>query len=140
MKGRSVARWISRSDWPLADRLVAEGAEELWKLARIRTLEEASRESDTQAEALFVPLIERYAREALGDEAVDELGAPEEGVVHLVSAARERTKVLEPSVRQAQSELAERLAELPEEQRFWGTPGTGKGASAADERGSDADR
>lgn len=119
-EGRAVARWMSRSDWPLERRFVVDGAEELWAVQRVLALANAYRESDPDSGALFLPILGRYAQEALGEDVSPEL--PEDGgwVETLVRMARHRGSELRPAVERAQERLAARFADADELRRFWG--------------------
>jgi hypothetical protein len=115
-----VPRWMSRSDWPLEWRLVVDGAEELWAAHRVLALTDAFRDSDPDSEALFLPLIGRYAQEALGDDVSPEVPESTSAVDAIVRAVRGRTSELEPRVARAQERLATRFTDADELQRFWG--------------------
>lgn len=118
--GRPVPRWMARSDWPLHRRLVVAGAEQLWELDRVRSLLAAYRESDPEADALFRPQIERYAREVLGDGAIQDVSLDEVWLTRLRSAAGDRQASLEPAVIAAQEKAAMKLAKIEEAQQLWG--------------------
>jgi hypothetical protein len=118
--GRPVPRWMSRSDWPLARRFVVESAEELWQARRVRALVDGYRHSDTEAEALFTPLVSKYAREVLGEDAVPDLVEPNMSTEPIAAAARRVEKRLEPHVVAAQERVAAKFAYAEEAQRFWG--------------------
>jgi hypothetical protein len=65
--GNAVARWMSRSDWPLSTRIVAEGAEELWERKGVLALAKALRdEQDDVPAGVYLPLLEKCAWEAWG--------------------------------------------------------------------------
>jgi hypothetical protein len=116
--GNAVARWMSRSDWPLERRLMVGDAEELWAAQRILALAEGYRAADADGEALFLPLIARYAHETIGDGL--EPGEDDRWVDDVVHAARERQSELGPRVTRAQERVAGRLTDADELRRFWG--------------------
>jgi hypothetical protein len=118
--GRPVARWMSRSDWPLERRLVVDGAEELWSKERVLALLNGYRTSDPRRPSLFVPLVERYARQALGQEFMPHTIRGHEALRSVETAVRTERDTLEPSVAAAQERLAASFAHLDEDQRFWG--------------------
>ncbi len=95
-------------------------AEKLWRLDRLRALLAAHQEADQAADPLFRRLIERYAREVLGDEAAN-AGLSEEAWFDLVEAlGTERRVALASVVTPAQEKAATGLAHLDEIHRFWG--------------------
>src|SRR5207237_510324 len=73
--GPKATGWMARSDWPLPKRLIVPGAEELWSTSRVVALIGAHREALEEQGALFTERITRYAREALGDDRVDDLSS-----------------------------------------------------------------
>jgi hypothetical protein len=119
-EGRAVPRWMSRSDWPLQRRLLVAGAEELWAAHRVLALGDAFDQSEADSEALFLPIIGRYAQEALGEDGSSELPEDRAAVDAIVRSVRRRTSELQPRVEWAQERLAERFMDADELQRFWG--------------------
>jgi hypothetical protein len=117
-EGSAVARWMSRSDWPLARRVMVRDAEELWAAQRVLALADGYRAADADGEALFLPLIARYAHETIGDGL--EPGEDDRWVADVVHAARARQSELEPRVTKAQERVARRMMEAGEVRRFWG--------------------
>jgi hypothetical protein len=119
-EGRAVPRWMSRTDWPLERRLLVRDAEELWKVHRILALVDACQSSDPDSEALFVPLIDRYAHDVFDNEFGSKAVEGPAFFSAVADAARERRSELEPDVTEAQRRLAERFAGGDELRRFWG--------------------
>jgi hypothetical protein len=117
-EGRAVPRWMSRTDWPLERRLVVHDAEELWKVRRLLALVEAYQSSDPDSEALFVPLLDRYAHEVCDNQ--HEAAEGPAWFEAVAQAARDRRAELEPAVMTAQERLAEQFADGDELRRFWG--------------------
>jgi hypothetical protein len=118
-RGDPVPSWMGRSDWPLARRIVVDGAEELWRLRGVAALAEAYRSAEGAARSLFVPMIERHAREAFGDEVV----APElaeDSIDGLASAVQSRESAVAGRVTESQERVAARLKDLDEGRLFWG--------------------
>jgi hypothetical protein len=110
---------MGRSDWPLARRIVVEGAEEFWRLGGVAALAEAYRSAEGATRSLFVPMIARHAREALGDEVV----APDSGEVSidgLAARAESRERAVTHRVTERQERVAARLKDLDEGRLFWG--------------------
>jgi len=118
--GRKATRWMARSDWPVAQRLLVAGAEDLWATARVVALIHGYRDADEEAGALFTDRITRYAREALGDDVVDTLSPRADRYDELERAATERINLLSEPVKSAQELAAERLGGLDPEQELWG--------------------
>jgi hypothetical protein len=118
--GRPVSRWLSRSDWQLHRRLIVEGAAELWAVGRVIALVKAYHGSQTEGAAIFGPLVDRYAEEALGDTVSAAVTHDDEWLENVRERATEKWSRLEPQVLAAQERAAERLGELPEERSFWG--------------------
>lgn len=129
-EGHAVPRWMGRSDWPLAQRIVVDGAEELWRLKGVTALAEDYRRAEGASRSLFVPLIERHASEALADEAV-ELDLDDASIEKVVSAVRARERELAPRVTRAQERVAARLGEFEEAERFWGVRSGDRATRAA---------
>jgi hypothetical protein len=118
--GRKATRWMARSDWPLAQRLVVSGAEELWTTSRVVAMTRAYRDADEESGALFTERIDRYAREALGDDFVDQISARADRYDELEKAATEQIEVMRERVEASQEQTADRLTGLNEEQQLWG--------------------
>jgi hypothetical protein len=117
--GRPVPRWMGRSDWPLSQRIVVDDAEELWRLRGVAALTDAYRRAEGPTRSLFVPLIERHAREALGPDEV-ELDSSEGSIDAVDSVVRSRDVKVAPRVTKAQERVGARLGEFNEAERFWG--------------------
>ena len=119
-RGQPVPRWMGRSDWDLRERVVVGEAEALWSWSRIPALFRAWRGSEDEiTEALYVPLINRYYREATGDEDFTESADPHWLDV-VESEAERHLKPLRREVRSASDDLARRLSELTQEEQLWG--------------------
>jgi hypothetical protein len=117
-EGRPVPRWMGRSDWPVIDRVVVPGAEDLWELQRFLVLLRAWHDEPNElAEAVYRPLLEKYA--PTGDVA-DAPGSNQSDLVQLERETRERVTRLGESVRAQRPEAAGRLARLTDEARLWG--------------------
>lgn len=121
-EGRPVAKWMSRSDWPLHARIAVKGAAELFGLRKVACLLQAERRcGDGQGYERFVPLIERYGESILewepapimDEERVDWLAAVNEEV-------NARLAQLTNSVEGAQFAVAATLETLSEEEKLWG--------------------
>jgi hypothetical protein len=122
-EGHAVPSWMARSDWPLEDRIVVAGVEELWRFGRVRSLLKAYRDADTDAESLFLPAITRYATEAVGDVAIDEANVPDKRSLQALSArVDESIAGLEAKLAPARKRVAERLSHTAEQQQLWGVP------------------
>jgi hypothetical protein len=118
--GKRATRWMARSDWPLAQRLVVPDAEDLWTMSRVAALIRAYRDADEEQGALFTERTIRYAREALGDEIVNELLSRADRYDELDRIVEERIKPLGDRVMASQERAAEKLSGLDLEQRLWG--------------------
>ncbi|MDP9280016.1 MAG: hypothetical protein M3P00_11415 [Gemmatimonadota bacterium] len=117
--GSPVARWMARSDWPLRERLLVPGAEELWEAHRLRALIDGHGEAADDGDVLFLPLIERYAGELFEDGT--ELGALDsEGLERLRAKAEKRIATQERAVSQARDRTARRFEKWDEPTRLWG--------------------
>jgi hypothetical protein len=122
-RGRPVTGWMTRSDWPLSKRLLVPGAEELWMVSRVKALIVAYRDAEEEAGALFESLIERYAREAFGDEEVEGRMSRANRYDEFEDVADERIASLATAVGSAQDVAAARFGGWDEEHRLWGTQG-----------------
>src|SRR5262249_33508433 len=105
-------------------------AERLWALSRVPALLSAYSDEGSAAEARFVPTIDRYAHEALGEPAQDGHYPDDREVKPLARAVDRRIAGLRKSVEKAQEEAASRLSHLDEEQRLWGISTKNGGGSA----------
>lgn len=129
--GRKATGWMARSDWPLTRRLRVAGAEELWVASRVTALVRAYRDAVEEAGSLFISLIDRYAREALGDEVVDSLANRADRIEEFEEAANQRVEALRASVELAQEQAARRFTDWDDERLLWGATPTGDSADAA---------
>jgi hypothetical protein len=122
-EGRALPSWMARSDWPLEQRIVVAGVEELWRFGRVRALLNAYQEADAEAESLFLPAIDRYAVEAFGDAEIEADVLDERWLQTLSERVEESIAELEPSLAPARTSAAERLSQLDEQQQLWGGSG-----------------
>ena len=121
--GHALARWMARSDWPLASRIVVEGANRLFILRGLSSVFRARGESsDSEVSDPYLTLIERYATE-LGIGRWSAQPSPEGNWLSSVRTdLEEESRALEPLVASAQRASERQLALLPEEQQLWGPP------------------
>lgn len=132
-EGRAVPRWMARSDWSLASRLTVGGAEDLWALQRVIALLQGYQESDPNSEALYRPLIERYASEALNGEFAVTIAGDRTWADELRGAVSRRRDDLAQAVAASQEQAANRLADLDEARRFWGLSGDARTRPSKDD-------
>jgi hypothetical protein len=119
--GRPVARWMARSDWPLTERIIVPGAEELHDLRKVAALLKAEQQRDTaHDDDPFMPLIETYAESVLGIQAPTPSGERDGWLVEVSEEVSTRISKLEGSVERAQAAVAEQLGNLSEEDQLWG--------------------
>jgi hypothetical protein len=124
-QGEPVPRWMARSDWPLTDRIFIPGVEALWGWMRVVALGAALRqEQDETVKALYPPLVEKYAAEALGEQP----GSTEEMPIDWEAAERQaRTAVdqLEAQFAAPRAAIASRFDKLEPGQQLWGVSSIG---------------
>jgi hypothetical protein len=140
--GHAVSRWMGRSDWPLSERVHVPGVESLWEWTRVVALANAWRsETEDVADSLYLPLLQRYARDARGD--TDESSEPNEVELEpgsgqqLAEEAADRVKRLVGELQPVREEAAASLKSLPLDEQLWGTgdwsPGMGRRLPDSDE-------
>ena len=134
--GRPVPRWMARSDWPLAARVVVPEVEALWTWTRVMALARGLRDGDDEAAAaLYAPLIEKYARDVSGGESGWSAAEPEESLREAEREAAQEVDRLDEELSESRSELAARFAGLDIEQQLWGVSSVPSGGFEATERG-----
>ena len=118
--GHALAKWMARSDWPLASRIVVDGADRLFSLRGLSSVFRARSEaSGSDVGDPYLPLIERYAME-LEVELTQPL--PEKDWLASVRAnIEEEVQTVGLLVSSAQIERERELTLLPEEQQLWGS-------------------
>jgi hypothetical protein len=122
--GRRAARWMARSDWPLAERIQVAGAEKLWVHVRVSTLVAAYREEEKEVDALYRERIVRYAREALGEDFVRGIPTSDQLFEEVEREAKWRIASLQAQVSSAQQKAAKRLGSLEASAQLWGVKGS----------------
>ena len=122
LEARPVARWMSRSDWPLHTRIVVEGADELSELRKVDCLLRAQRRVDAGGgDDPYLSLIERYGESILEQEPPTMTdGARGDWLAALNEEVTARLPQLTIRVEEAQFAAAATLATLSEEHRLWG--------------------
>jgi hypothetical protein len=121
--GRPLARWMARSDWPMPQRIVVEGAEHLFGVKRLDSLFRAREELPiTEVSDPYVSLIRHYAPEVLEIEQPPIRSDGEEAawLAAVRRSVQEEMARLENAVSQAQRQVLHRLATLTEEEQLWG--------------------
>jgi hypothetical protein len=134
--GAAVPRWMARSDWPLSARIVVPGVEMLWAWSRVEALCRGLRdEEDKTAMAVYAPLIEKYAREARGEQ-VDLAATQQRDWLHETEqeAVRE-TKQLKARLAEELDRIAVGFADLDAEQQLWGVKVTPSPRATSSGRG-----
>ena len=116
--GHALAGLMARSDWPLANRLVVDGAKRLFTLKGLKSVLRAREDGLTHKIAdSYWPLIERCAAES-------EIGVPlsqrtseiEQFLCLLDKEVQDLEEVLTPGLTQS----SDKLGLLPDEQMLWG--------------------
>jgi hypothetical protein len=122
--GRALARWMARSDWPLARRtVVADRSERMLDLYKLRVLFNAHEEAEQRELGdPFIPAIEKYARDVLdvNPPAYDHAVSRKCWFADLRQEMEAELADLGDTVAEIQQAAAARLATLPEEQQLWG--------------------
>ena len=118
--GHALARWMARSDWPLASRIAVEGADRLFTLTGLSSVFRARGEAPPDIRDPYLPLIEQYATVLeIGRRPAQPL--PESDWLSSVKANLEKEiQTLEPLVVSKQGDRERQLASMPEEQQLWG--------------------
>lgn len=121
--GQAQARWMARSDWPLAGRLVVPGAERLFGLKRLVSLFRARDETPGEPTDPYLPLIRRHAPEILEEINQPPLRTDGNEAAWLETVRRtvqSELSELEAQVEQTQEEAASRIAGWTQEEQLWG--------------------
>ena len=117
--GHALARWMARSDWPLASRIAVEGADRLFTLTGLSSVIRARGEAPKSAGAPYLALIEQYATELeIGRRASQPPGS--DWLSSIRTNLEEEIQSLEPLVVSKQGDRERQLSSLPEEQQLWG--------------------
>lgn len=140
--GRAVPRWMARSDWPIQERVCVPGVDQLWRWARVFVLARAARDEDNEtASALYLPLVEKYATEARGDDAEPEAARAGISLAEAEEEATQQVERLRRELAAPRAELAGRFADFDAEQQLWGATSTVSRRIASQSGGDvDADR
>ena len=122
--GHALSRWMARTDWPLERRIVPAAGERLLDLDKIRALYDARRSSEQQDEPgdPLSLLIDKYAREVLGAEAVmdDDPARRETRMDEIAKQADAEAAPLARQVARARHAAASRLSMRSAEEQLWG--------------------
>jgi hypothetical protein len=125
--GHALSRWMARSDWPVEQRIVPAAGERLLDLDKIRALSDARRSSERQDEPgdPLSLLVDKYAREILGDGAVmdDDPARRETRMDEIAKRADAEAAPLARTVARAQHAAVSRLSMRSEEEQLWGVLG-----------------
>ena len=118
---------MARSDWPVEQRIVPAAGERLLDLDKIRALSDARRSSERQDEPgdPLSLLVDKYAREILGDGAVmdDDPARRETRMDEIAKRADAEAAPLARTVARAQHAAVSRLSMRSEEEQLWGVLG-----------------
>jgi hypothetical protein len=134
-EGRALPRWMGRSDWPLMDRVAVPGAEELWESERFLTLLAAWREEPSDlADAVYLPLLEKYAASSHGDSDMASLKRDDHERLELGIEAS--LGVVREAIEERRRELAGAFERMSSEEQLWGR-GDGAGRRNAAITGSE---
>ena len=118
--GRAIASLMARSDWPLADRLVVEGARRLYMLRGLEGVCRARMElGEPKSWDPFGSLVERCVAESRL------VALPLQGkgdIDRLLVLLRKEIQASTSVVRAAQADRVKAFASLPIEQALWGQP------------------
>jgi hypothetical protein len=119
--GHAQARWMGRSDWSLARRLVVPGAERLIDLTKLLVLFEARDAHPREGPDPFLPLVRLYAGDVLALPPPEPGGPAEAAWLRDVrQTAAAAILPLREQVGDAQREASLRLSALTDEQLVWG--------------------
>jgi hypothetical protein len=119
-EGRAVARWLSRSDWPLAQRMSVGRAEQMWTTRGVCALLEGYESASEEGRARFLPVIARWANEVVDDEESLEAVLSVDDFSRLKTDFRAHLRELEAEVVPLQERAAEELLDADEEELLWG--------------------
>lgn len=116
--GHAIAGLMARSDWPLANRLVVDGAKRLFTLKGLKSVLRAREEGLTQKIGdPYWPLIERCASESeIAVPLSPRTGEIEQFVCLLDKEVQDLEEFLTPD----QTQSSDKLGLLPDEQMLWG--------------------
>ena len=119
-EGRAVASLMARSDWPLADRLVVEGARRMYMLKALESVFRARKElQEPKSHDPYGPLVERCVAESgLGTPPLQSKGK----VSRFLALLKREIQVSESVVGATQAAKVKALTALPDEQTLWGRP------------------
>lgn len=120
-EGHALARWMARSDWPLARRLVVHGAERLFDLTRLDCLFRVRSERYAAGNDPYVSLIRRYAPDLLQIEPPPARLDDEASWLEIVRRSiEEELPDLRIAVGEAQDMAQAQLNVLEDEEQVWG--------------------
>jgi hypothetical protein len=118
--GRPVPRWLSRSDWALAQRMSVGRAEEMWTTRGVCALLDAYVSATNEERARFLPIIARWASEVDdGTESIQRVLSADY-LFQLRDGFRNHLRDLEGEVVPAQEKAAAALADAEEKEVLWG--------------------
>ena len=111
---------MARSDWPLADRLVVEGARRMYMLKGLERVFRARKElREPKSRDPYATLVERCVAES-------GLGTPplqsKDEMSRFLAQLKREIQASESVVGTTQANNAKALAALPDEQTLWGRP------------------
>lgn len=120
-QGHAQSRWMARSDWSLARRLIVPGAERLTDLTKLLALFEARDAHPRDATDPFLPLLRVYGGEVVALPPPEPGGPAEAAWLRDVrQTAAAAILPLREQVAHAQREASIGLSALTDEQRVWG--------------------
>ena len=119
-EGRAVASLMARSDWPLVNRVVVEGARRMYMLKGLEGVFRAIMEyRGSKSSDPYDSLVERCVSES-GLEIP--LWQGKGDIDRLLTLLNSEIQAAEAAVGEAQASRVTALATLPDEQRLWGRP------------------
>ena len=119
-EGRAVASLMARSDWPLVNRMVVEGARRIYLLKGLEGVFRATKEPpESKSGDPYESLVERCISElGLATPLLQGKG----DVDRFMALLKSEIQASESVVAAAQAARAETLTALPDEQVLWGRP------------------
>ena len=119
-EGHAVASLMARSDWPLGDRLVVEGARRMYMLKGLEGVFRAIKESrESKSRDSYGSLVERCASESgLGTPPLQGKGEMD----RFLSLLHREIQACQSVVGATQAARVKALTALPDEQTLWGIP------------------